>query len=203
VARVIANVCRNKPPNYDCILKHLKGVTSGTAAKVIYNACVRKYPLYRCVLKNMKGVASDAAAVAVWRACKQKECYMADELLPLILGEYIVGVMVEARACDTRFGGNNTAEFVEVLKLYGDIINDWESKLNKVPKRFGLTKKEHAEHIRNTAMSLSDDNQQLFTRTKCAALPGLINKFKKGWTNLIATPLVLYSTAKQHYPICN
>ena len=69
--------------------------------------------------------------------------------------------------------------------------------------KFGMTKNEYDQHSINTAKNLARDNQDLFTKEKCAVLPGLLKGFKEKWANLLAEPIVLYSVADQYYPICD
>jgi len=147
--------------------------------------------------------AFDEAISKPYVEVSTNQCYFKDEVLPLIVMEYILGVKAKASACDKRFGGHNATEFNAVLKLHEEIIEDWLGKLDKVPKRFGMTKKEYLANVKNVVSSLSANNPQLFTKKKCAVLPGLFKEFKEKWDNILREPLALYLVADQYYSICD
>lgn len=70
------------PPDYDeCILEHMKGVTSNYAVQQIRGACLRASrsdswfgpsSYDKCILESMEGITSDDAAMQVRGACLRK-----------------------------------------------------------------------------------------------------------------------------------
>ena len=71
------------PQDYDdCILEHMKGVSSSYAVSEIRRSCLQASrskswfgpsDFDKCILENMEGITSDDAAMQVKRSCIQKK----------------------------------------------------------------------------------------------------------------------------------